>query len=159
MGSNGFVWTWGESNLVLVQWLVLRKLNMHNALVATYMLLSTMRHPFQHCSMHKTTTLRACWVFPFWSTHVCVRRSSVLSTNPNEKQKPHNLSRSFQTRTVRNNQMTNQTPAWEMKGFGAFHKWGYPQIIHFHGIFHYTPTILDTPIYANPHFFDPERIY
>ena len=33
--------------------------------------------------------------------------------------------------------------------YGGFHKWGYPQIIHFNGIFPYKPTILGTPIDGN----------
>ena len=37
------------------------------------------------------------------------------------------------------------------QSYGGFHKWGYPQIIHFDGIFPYKPTILGYPIYGNPH--------
>ena len=32
--------------------------------------------------------------------------------------------------------------------YDGFLKQGYPQIIHFNGIIHYKPTILDTPIYG-----------
>ena len=35
--------------------------------------------------------------------------------------------------------------------YGGFLTWGYPQIIHFNGIFHYKPTILDNPHYGTPH--------
>ena len=34
--------------------------------------------------------------------------------------------------------------------YRGFPKWGYPQIIHFHGIFHYKPTILGYPHLWNP---------
>ena len=32
-----------------------------------------------------------------------------------------------------------------VSSYGGFLKYRYPQIIHFNGIFHYKPTILDTP--------------
>ena len=98
------VWVWAKARLpgyqhvstgfVLVHWLWETNI-MHNALIATY--------PCQHCLMHKIGTLRACLVLPIWLTHVCVRMRSVLSTSPKE------------TRTVRNNQIGNQTRAWGMK--------------------------------------------
>ena len=34
---------------------------------------------------------------------------------------------------------------------GGFHEWGYPQIIHFNGIFPYKPSIMESPIYGIPH--------
>ena len=36
--------------------------------------------------------------------------------------------------------------------FGGFHKWGYPQIIHFNTIFHYKPAILGYPHFWKPPF-------
>ena len=48
------------------------------------------------------------------------------------------------------------TPWWEhsqMSRYGCFQKWWYPQIIHFHRVFHYKPSILgyhyflETPIW------------
>ena len=39
-------------------------------------------------------------------------------------------------------------------GYGGFHKWGYPQIIHSSGIFHYKPSI-----FGYPHFRKPPYIW
>ena len=33
--------------------------------------------------------------------------------------------------------------------YGGFLKWGYPQIIHLNGMFHYKSSILGTLIYGN----------
>ena len=38
---------------------------------------------------------------------------------------------------------------WKQEN-GGFHKWGYPQIIHFNGIFHDKPSISGYPIYGPP---------
>jgi len=44
-----------------------------------------------------------------------MRSDAFGAFNQSQRKDTHNLSESFQTRTVRNNQMTNQTQAWEMK--------------------------------------------
>ena len=38
--------------------------------------------------------------------------------------------------------------------FRGFHKWGYPQIIHFNRNFPHKPSILGYPILGNPHLVD-----
>ena len=38
------------------------------------------------------------------------------------------------------------------KTYGGFHKWGYPPIIHFKGIFPYKPSILGYPLFWKPPF-------
>ena len=34
--------------------------------------------------------------------------------------------------------------------YGGFPKWGYREIIHFKGIFHYKPSIIGYPHFRNP---------
>ena len=41
---------------------------------------------------------------------------------------------------------------------GDYHKWGYPQIIHFNGMFHYKPTILGYPHLWKPPVCSPVAV-
>ena len=65
-------------------------------------------------------------------TDTWMRSDAFGAFNQSQRKDTHNLSESFQTRTVRNNQMTNQTQAWEMKDlfdaeriYMASIKWGH----------------------------------
>ena len=46
----------------------------------------------------------------------------------------------------------------ERRLYGGFRKWWYPQIIHFNRVFHYKPSILGYPYFANTHMSTPNWV-
>ena len=56
------------------------------------------------------------------------------------------VSADFEMRNLRNEDMDCFISILaSSKLYGDYHKWGYPQIIHFNGMFHYKPTIFGIP--------------